>query len=335
MKHLLSLVLLLGLLSCKQSEKPDKTISKVVMATEGSQETSHKGKELMEAKCYTCHGPDANEDARIAPPMAAIKARYMMRNPSKEEFGKAIWTFVEKPTMEKGKMKGALKRFGVMPYQPFSEADIKLISDFMYEYRIEEPEWFKEHWEKGHGKGNYEQQGKVFHSKPDPSLKSLEETGLEIARSTQKVLGKNLMGKMQNEGPLGALQFCNENAYPLTDSMATVHKAKIKRVSDKARNPINQANQEELKHIAYFKEKVEAQEDYGPILIENSDLSKFYYPIVTNDMCLKCHGKAGEDINPEVVSILKERYPTDAATGYKTNEVRGIWSIVLKNNSGN
>ncbi|UWX53845.1 DUF3365 domain-containing protein [Maribacter litopenaei] len=201
--------------------------------------------------------------------------------------------------MEKGKMKGALKRFGVMPYQPFSEADIKLISDFMYEYKIEEPSWFKEHWEQGHGKGNYKQQGKVLHSKPDSPLKSLKETGLEIARNTQKVLGKNLMGKMQNEDPVAALQFCNENAYPLTDSMATVHQAKIKRVSDKARNPLNQANQEEMEHIGYFKKKVEAQENYDPIIIENGDEAHFYYPIVTNDMCLKCHGKPGQDISPK------------------------------------
>jgi hypothetical protein len=138
------------------------------------------------------------------------------------------------------------------------------------------------------------------------------------------------MGKMQKEGPVAALKFCNERAYPLTDSMATVHNAKIKRVSDKARNPRNKANAQEMEHIAFFKDKIRANEVYEPIVIENGDYTHFYAPIVTNDMCLKCHGKPTVDIGSEVVSILNERYPEDAANGYSTNEVRGIWSITFQ-----
>ncbi|PIB38173.1 DUF3365 domain-containing protein [Maribacter sp. 4G9] len=333
MKNILLIIPLIFLASCKNSGETAKSISEVAIEKPTfNQQDASKGKELLEAKCYVCHGPDANENARIAPPMVAIKARYLMDNPNKEEFANAIWKFVEKPSLEKGKMKGALKRFGVMPYQPYKEEDIRLISDYMFEFKIEEPEWFKEHWEKGHGgKGDYQQQGKVFHNNAEPAQKSIKQVGLEMAQSTQKVLGKNLMGSMQKEGPVAALKFCNERAYPLTDSMATVHRAKIKRVSDKARNPLNKANAQEMEQIAYFKEKIGAKEDYEPVVIENGDKTHFYYPIVTNDMCLKCHGKPGEDIASEVVSILRERYPSDAATGYSTNEVRGIWSIVLEN----
>ncbi|ASV31726.1 c-type heme family protein [Maribacter cobaltidurans] len=334
MKNLLTLVSILILASCKNSDKTEKPVSQLKSGNlDVYQESMLKGKELMESKCYVCHGPEASEDSRIAPPMVAIKARYLMGNPSKEEFGNAIWNFVEKPSMEKGKMKGALKRFGVMPYQPYSEEEIRLISDYIYEFKIEEPEWFKEHWEKGHEKGNYQQQGKDFDTKFKSSPKTVKEIGLEMALSTQKVLGKNLMGKMQKEGPVAALKFCNEKAYPLTDSMAIVHGANIKRVSDRARNPMNRANTQELKYIAYFKERIKAEEDYEPISVEIGDKTNFYYPIITNDMCLKCHGKKGNDIRAEVVSILQERYPEDEAIGYSANEVRGIWSIVLEGGS--
>lgn len=330
-KHFLLFGLLLASVSCKNSSSSEKAQIEDVKETLVVLDNNlAKGKELMETKCFVCHGPDAKEDARIAPPMVAIKARYFMGNPTKQEFGDAVWNFVKEPTLKKGKMKGALKRFGVMPYQPYSEEEIRLISDYIYEFKIEEPEWFKEHWEKGHGKGNYQQQGKDFDTKSKSSPKSVKEIGLEMALSTQKVLSKNLIGKIQKEGPVAALKFCNEKAYPLTDSMAIVHGATIKRVSDKARNPKNRANTQELKYIAYFKERNKAKEDYEPISIEIGDKTNFYYPIITNDMCLKCHGKKGNDISAEVVSILQERYPEDEAIGYSANEVRGIWSIVLE-----
>lgn len=42
-------------------------------------------------------------------------------------------------------MHGAVKRFGLMPYQEFSKKDINLISDYLYDYKIDEPDWFKTH----------------------------------------------------------------------------------------------------------------------------------------------------------------------------------------------
>lgn len=44
------------------------------------------------------------------------------------------------------------------------------------------------------------------------------ERGVKYAMNTQAVLGKNLMQAIQETGTSGALSFCNEKAYPLTDS---------------------------------------------------------------------------------------------------------------------
>lgn len=331
-KHFLLFGLILASVSCKNSSNSEKAQIEDIKETPVALDNNlAKGKELMETKCFVCHGPDAQEDARLAPPMVAIKAKYFMGNPTKEEFGDAVWNFVEDPTLIKGKMKGAIKRFGIMPYQPYSEEEIRLISDYIYEFKIEEPEWFKGHWEKGHRKHNYQQQGKDFDTKSESSSKSTKEIGLEMAGTTQKVLGKNLMGKIQKEGPVAALEFCNEKAYPLTDSMSTVHGAKIKRVSDLPRNPQNAANSEEIEYITYFKEKIDKNESYEPILLDKGNSTTFYYPIVTNSMCLKCHGKMNTEIDAKVASMLEKRYPRDKAIGYSINEVRGIWSIVLEN----
>ena len=86
--------------------------------------------------------------------------------------------------------------------------------------------------------------------KIDPSYAQI---GLDMAFSTKKQLGKNLMGTMKKKGTKEALQFCNLKAMPLTDSMGLVHQARIKRVSDKTRNPNNKANKTELKSMETFK----------------------------------------------------------------------------------
>ena len=154
------------------------------------------------------------------------------------------------------------------------------------------------------------------------------EIGLEYAQATQGLLGKNLMPKIQQEGTVGAMAFCNIEAMPLTKSMSTKYNADIKRVSDKNRNPDNKANDEELKYIAEFKKDASENEKSTPVVISKGDKVHFYYPILTNTMCLQCHGKTDE-IKPEVAMKIKSLYPDDLATGYSENEVRGIWSIVF------
>ena len=42
-------------------------------------------------------------------------------------------------------LKGAFKRFGLMPKQVFPEGTIDKIASYMYDNQIEEPEWFQEH----------------------------------------------------------------------------------------------------------------------------------------------------------------------------------------------
>ncbi|SIR22964.1 Tll0287-like domain-containing protein [Maribacter ulvicola] len=157
----------------------------------------------------------------------------------------------------------------------------------------------------------------------------LLEKGKSYAQSTQKVLGKNLMASLQKSGAVGAVEFCNEKAYPLTDSMAVEHNAKIRRVSDKPRNTNNQANKEELEYIEFFKSKINNNESYQPILMNENGTTKFYTPIITNTMCLNCHGVPETNIDPKVTLLLNDKYPYDQATGYKENEVRGIWSITF------
>tara|TARA_R110000744_G_scaffold169588_3_gene287504 strand:+ start:2419 stop:3423 length:1005 start_codon:yes stop_codon:yes gene_type:complete len=333
MKNLsISILFVLLMLSCKQGPKtsdgdPDQT-------TQLSSTATVEGKKLMESKCYLCHNPSAPENGqRIGPPMVAVKAHYLDVYKDRESFVAGVMEFVKSPSEENTMMRGAVRRFGLMPSQQFAEDEIRKIAEYIYDYQIEEPDWFKSHWMDRRGDSLYNKGKKLTVSS---SKQSPKELGMKYALETQKLLGKNLMGTLQNKRVEEAVVFCNERAYPLTDSMATNFNARIKRVSDKPRNPDNRANATELVHIETFKDKVAAGESFDPILKEENGKIYFYYPIVTNTMCLNCHGTREKDVAPEVLTHLSRLYPDDKATGYGPDEVRGIWSIVFDApNSGN
>ena len=155
------------------------------------------------------------------------------------------------------------------------------------------------------------------------------EKGQDLATETQKVLGSNLMKAINEGGPINALEFCNIQAYPLTDSMATALKAHITRVTDKPRNQANIANKDELTYIASFKEKLGAGEQVSPDISVMDGKVTGYYPIITNQMCMQCHGSENDQINEETLAKIKELYPNDQATGYGVGELRGIWVVEM------
>lgn len=323
MKYLVVILLIFGFVSCQKDKKEYREIQDTKPTS--LQTEAHDGKKLMETHCYLCHSPNAAENAgRIAPPMVAIKARYIDKEGyNKEEFVKYVTAFVANPTEDIALMYGAVRKHGVMPKQAFPEGSIEKIADFMFDYQIEEPKWFKAHWE-GHGNKNWTQSGEKYVE--EKKEKTYADIGLEYALGTKKILGKNLMESIQKKGTLEALSFCNIQAIPLTDSMSTKFNASIKRVSDKNRNPNNKANTEELEYIAQFKKELADKKEIKPVVIEKGNKVQFYYPIETNTMCLQCHGK---QIKPEVSKQIMKLYPKDLAIGYNENEVRGIWSITF------
>lgn len=152
--------------------------------------------------------------------------------------------------------------------------------------------------------------------------------GSEFAMNTGGILIKNVTEAIAKNGTAYAIQFCNTKALPLTDSMASVQKIFIKRVTDKARNPVNKANAEELQYILQLKSLMASGEKPKPQLHVVGEKIIGYYPIVTNDMCMQCHGDKSV-MDAKALAKINKLYPADSATGYKPNELRGLWVIEM------
>lgn len=160
---------------------------------------------------------------------------------------------------------------------------------------------------------------------PAPNQSPDEEVLKNYAAEAQQLLGSQLKQKIAEGGPENALEFCNINAIPLTDSISKKYNVSIKRVSDQYRNPDNAANPSELAVITTYKAMLAAGKMPEGLLKDNH----YYAPIVTNAMCLQCHGTPGKELAEKTHQKIKSLYPDDKATGYGVDELRGIFSIAL------
>lgn len=307
--------------SCtSQPKNKNEDIQEVNSKLQSDSDVLAKGFTLLESNCFTCHSPSNDMNNRIAPPMFAVKRHYIDAGYNKAEFIESIADYVQNPSEEKAIMPGAIEKFGVMPKMNFSKEDLEAISIYLYETELEEADWFEKHYQ--------EERKKYIEDNVEAPL-SYQEKGLKFAMATKAVLGKNLLGAIQTKGTEGALTFCNVQAYPLTDSMSENLKAYIKRVSDKNRNPDNVANEKELAYIHSAKQMLLDGKEIIPQVSEIDNKMVGYYPILTNKMCLQCHGKLNEDLKPETLAKIKTLYPDDQAIGYGENELRGIWVVEM------
>jgi len=153
------------------------------------------------------------------------------------------------------------------------------------------------------------------------------EKGMQFAMQTQKELGKNLMKQIKINGTASAVKFCSVSALKIVDSMQNVLHAKISRVTDKPRNESALANSEELKYIESYKQTLLKGEKPKPFTKEIGGKTTFYSPVLTNGMCMQCHGNEKDAIKFEVLTVLDSLYPTDKAKGYLPNQIRGMWKV--------
>lgn len=174
---------------------------------------------------------------------------------------------------------------------------------------------------------NYQEEIKD-HSDNKKDLTPLEQ-GLNFVMQTQTVLAENLISEINTQGTVQALTFCSAKAFTLTDSMGLALNIQIKRVSDKPRNPNNKANKQESVYITKSKELLAKGEQIKPEMTETKEKMVGYYPIMTNQLCMQCHGNQDTEVLSETLLQINKLYPNDKGIDYKINELRGIWVVEM------
>jgi hypothetical protein len=161
--------------------------------------------------------------------------------------------------------------------------------------------------------------------------------GKKVAGQAFQLLSGQLMGAMAKGGPTHAIDFCSTRALALTAAVGSSNRVVLHRVSHAPRNPANAANPLEQELITRFQAEVRLGTNQppvppAPVLRTNTTgATVFYAPIVlSNPLCLQCHGTPGREIATATAEAIGQRYPQDRATGFRMGDVRGLWKVEIE-----
>ena len=143
-----------------------------------------------------------------------------------------------------------------------------------------------------------------------------------------KALKKKLTTSMQKDGPVAAIEVCNESAPAIANSLSQ-NGWQVGRTALKVRNPNNTPDAWEQETLNYFAEQLAEGVKANQLKAYKTENGKFRYmqAIPTGGVCLTCHGdNIAADIQQKVSTI----YPNDNATGFSLGQLRGAFTLSKK-----
>lgn len=158
------------------------------------------------------------------------------------------------------------------------------------------------------------------------------EEALQVARDAAQEAFQQLSGELaqaiQAGGTVAAIPVCDSKAESLVSQIAVERNLSMIRLSDRPRNPSQAATGADLATIENFRAAILAGRSAVAAVSQEEDGSTLVrMPIVASQpLCLQCHGSE-TDISAETRAAILASYPNDKATGYRLNELRGIWRI--------
>lgn len=160
----------------------------------------------------------------------------------------------------------------------------------------------------------------------------LTEEARGIVGQAVKSLGGELKTAMADGGPANAISVCKEKAPLIAASLSAQHGVKLRRVSEKNRNPKAVPDAWEAKVLKDFEARLARGEqpatlEYAEVVGDGRSKSfRYMKGLVTQEICMSCHGTR-ETITDAVKTKLSTEYPNDQATGYLPNQLRGAASL--------
>lgn len=164
----------------------------------------------------------------------------------------------------------------------------------------------------------------------DSISKALLKRGRIIAANAKVALKKELKAALAKGGFDHAVTFCKTRAMEITDSISLAEQVYVERLAKKNRNPLNETiNDDSTVFKSYIVNWLSGARVQSMVSWDNRGRPVYYNPIMTESMCLNCHGIPGQDINPELAEKIAQLYPDDKATGFKFKDIRGMWKITF------
>lgn len=151
-----------------------------------------------------------------------------------------------------------------------------------------------------------------------------------VANGLGADLQKRLFAALDSGGPAHAVSFCADSAQALSDRHAT-EGVYLRRVSLRVRNAANRPDSLEAIQLRLLDSLHRAGALPGEVVRatrapDGARVVEYVRPIMVQERCLACHGNP-DSLARGVRELLAERYPDDAATGYRPGDLRGMISV--------
>lgn len=158
----------------------------------------------------------------------------------------------------------------------------------------------------------------------------LAQSTRSIAMDLMNQLGQKLKGALASDGPIAAVSVCKEVAPAIAKGLSAQHGAQVARVGTRARNSkMGIPNGWQKEALAEFDARIAQGDKPGDLeywkVVDGADGKRelhYAKAIVTQPLCVTCHGKA-EDIAAPLMEKIRAEYPDDQATGYSVGKLRG------------
>lgn len=138
-----------------------------------------------------------------------------------------------------------------------------------------------------------------------------------------------LMTAMSQGGSVKAIDICRFKA-PKISQIFSINGVKIGRVAEKYRNLDNRATLKEIEILNKFEDTLTAPTYIGEwTRSDTAEVYRYYKPIYTKPLCLNCHGGL-QTLSPGVIDAVRKHYPNDKATGFKVDELRGMFVVEIE-----
>ena len=160
-----------------------------------------------------------------------------------------------------------------------------------------------------------------------PGAEPVSQAEMDQAQATlapfKEQLVEALMGVLEEGSPTDAIHVCRERA-PEIAARLSVDGVRMGRTSHKTRNPANAPEPwVEPLLAAYLEDPTDSKA--RAVRVDESTLG-YVEPIYVVHFCLSCHGPS---IEPALLDEIQSVYPEDQATGFKANELRGLFWVTL------
>ncbi|QTN31556.1 DUF3365 domain-containing protein [Akkermansiaceae bacterium] len=166
---------------------------------------------------------------------------------------------------------------------------------------------------------------------PPEQVETAGRIGSDASLTLKKNLGAQLKAALQSGSPETALHVCQKIAQPLTTQTSQEFpEAIVSRTALRVRNPANAPTDQDRAVLLEWENLLASGKDLPPSkLIHNGRTQIIYYqPILTEAICLKCHGSPSEFSSALSEKII-DLYPNDQAINFSEGDLRGAFRVTV------